>query len=139
MRHVLKSLGFALLAAAGIARAGESSYVCEVAQIYNLQSDGTLRTSPIMEKVVKEHSFSVSRITGALSGNSLSLDTSSAKQIRVVNPGSKDNSFRAMADFGTFPNGSRPYQLIEVQEFVAGPVKPFVLMGDLGVVTGTCK
>ncbi|WP_372694751.1 hypothetical protein [Immundisolibacter sp.] len=82
---------------------------------------------------MKAGSFSVSRVTGEIIGDV--VPTPMAKSTRVVNKGTKENSFKAVADFG------EQYQLIEVQEFVTGEVKPFVAssMGGAGIVTGTCK
>src|SRR5437016_10438081 len=76
----------------GTASAGEFAYVCEVSHVYSLANNGSLETLPALEKLMKENSFSVSRETGALTGNSATLDTSLAKSTRVVNRGSKENS-----------------------------------------------
>lgn len=121
--------------------AGEYAYTCEVRHVYSLQRDGSLRTEPKseLEKLMKESPFAVSRETGALTGNSAGLDTSLAKSTRIIKGGSEENSFEAVADFGDFKNGAHPYQIIEVEEFQKGPLKPFVLMGENGVVTGMCR
>jgi hypothetical protein len=123
------------------ASAGEFSYTCEVSHVYNLEKNGELKTFPdsMLEKIVKENTFSVSRETGMLIGNSASMDTSRAKTITVINKGTKENSFKAIADFGNFENGNHPFQIIEIEEFSVGTEKPFVLMGELGIVTGVCK
>ena len=138
-----KRFAFAVLLTclAGAASADEFAYVCEVHHIYNLQKNGSLETSSgsALEKMVKGYPFSVSRETGSLTGNSTSMDTSRAKSIRVIIRGSKENSFRAVADFGDFESGNHPYQLLEIEEFQPGASKPFVLMGELGIVTGLCK
>lgn len=88
---------------------------------------------------MKENSFSVSRETGAFIGKSLTLDTSRAKSTRVLTKGSMKNSFTAIADFGAFENGTHPYQYIQNQEFLKGAAKPFVVMGEVGIVTGICR
>ena len=121
--------------------AGEFAYICEVRHVYSLEKNGSLETFPKseLEKLMKKNSFSVSRDTGTLVGNSTDLDTSLAKSMRVINKGSKDNSFRAVADFGDFESGNHPYQFIEVEEFNKGANKPFVLMGSLGIITGIYK
>jgi hypothetical protein len=82
---------------------------------------------------MKGSAFSVSRVTGEIIGEV--VPTLMAKSTRVVNQGSKENSFKAVADFG------EQYQLLEVLEFRPGDVKPFVAasMGGAGIVTGTCK
>lgn len=78
-------------------------------------------------------SFSVSRITGEIIGDW--IPTILAKSTRVVNKGSKENSFKAVADFG------EQIQVLEIQEFRQGSIKPFVAfsMGGVGIVTGMCK
>jgi hypothetical protein len=121
------------------ASAGDFAYACEVTHVYSLANSGSLETLPVLEKIMKENSFSVSRETGALTGNSTTLDTSLAKSTRVISRGSKENSFTAVADFGAFANGTHPYQYIQIQEFLAGAAKPFVVMGTVGIVTGICK
>lgn len=128
-----------LLCTSGGASAGEFAYTCEVSHVYSLANNGSLERLPALEKIMKENSFSVSRETGALVGNSATLDTSLAKSTRVINRGSKENSFTAVADFGAFANGTHPYQLIEIEEFKQGANKPFVLMGARGIITGVCK
>ena len=117
----------------GAASAGEFAYTCEVSHVYSLKENGSLETFPDseLEKIMKKSSFSVSRETGALIGNSVSLDTSLAKSTRVILSGSKENSFRAIADFGDFKiSGNHPYQFIEIKEFRKSTKKPFVLMGN---------
>lgn len=129
------------LCTSGAASAGEFAYTCEVSHVYSLTDSGSLKTfsKSELEKIVKKSSFSVSRETGALIGNSASLDTSLAKSTHVIHRGSKDNSFKATADFGNFENGTHPYQFLEIQEFRKEAKKPFVVMGALGIVTGICQ
>jgi hypothetical protein len=128
-----------LLCTSGAAAAGELAYACDVTHVYSLANSGSLETLPALEKIMKENPFSVSRETGALTGNSTTLDTSLAKSTRVISRGSKENSFTAVADFGAFANGTHPYQYIQIQEFLPGAAKPFVVMGTVGIVTGICK
>lgn len=131
-----------LLWIADTASAGEIAYTCQVKHVYSLEKQGELKSFPDspLEKLMKENSFSVSRKTGMFIGNSAALDTSRAKFINVINKGSKDNSFKAIADFGGFENGNHPFQFIEIDEFIDGTEKPFVLMAtEVGIITGTCK
>lgn len=116
----------------GKAIAGELSYTCEVKHVYSLSSEGSLKPSGF-EKQMKGGSFSVSRVTGEIIG--LVIPTLMAKSTAIVNKGSAKNSFKAVADFGN------QLQIIEVQEFVEGTLKPFVSssMGGAGIVTGLCK
>jgi hypothetical protein len=128
-----------LLCTSAAASAGEFSYTCEVNHVYSLADNGSLQRLPALEKIMKENSFSVSRETGVLVGNSTTLDTSRAKSTRVLTRGSENNSFTAVADLGAFENGKHPYQYIQIEEFIKGAAKPFVVMGEVGIVTGFCK
>jgi len=122
----------ALLAVAGVARAGPLAYTCTVTHVYTVNDSGAIEVSGF-EKEMKGSTFSVSRVTGEIIGEV--VPTLLAKSTRVVNKGTKENAFKAVADFG------EQYQLLEVQEFKTGEVKPFVAvsMGGAGIVTGTCK
>jgi hypothetical protein len=125
--------GVALLFSfAGSATAAPLTYTCDVLHIYDLSEKGALNVSAF-EKEMKGGSFSVSRVTGEIVGEVVS--TILAKSTRVLNNGSTKNSFKAAADF------EEQFQVLEVQEFRPGSVKPFVAssMGSAGIVTGTCK
>ena len=80
------------LCASGTASSGDFAYTCEVKHVYSLAKTGSLETFPesALEKLMKKSTFSVSRETGALTGNSATLDTSLAKSTRVINRGSKE-------------------------------------------------
>lgn len=139
MRPIYAAFTVLFLCSSGVALAGEFAYTCQVSHVYHLTDDGSLERLPPLEATMKEHSFSVSRETGMLTGNSLTLDTSRAKSTRVLAKGSTKNSFTAVADFGASEIGTHPYQYIEIQEFFKGGAKPFRVMGEVGIVTGTCK
>lgn len=126
--------------AGSVTSASEFAYICEVSHVYSLTGSGSLETRPKsdLEQLMKKSSFPVSRETGALIGNSTTLDTSLAKSTNVIHRGSKDNSFKATADFGNTANGTHAYQFLEIEEFRKGPKKPFAVMGTLGIVTGVC-
>jgi hypothetical protein len=129
-----------LVCSSGVAFGGEQAYTCEVGHVYSPTGGGTLETLPAVEKIMRGSFFSVSRETGALIGNSATLDTSLASSTRVINRGSKQNSFAAIADYEeALANGMYRHQYLQVEEFREGAVKPFVLMGALGIVVGTCK
>jgi len=115
------------------AMASELAYTCEVKHIYALSSEGSLKPAAHYDKKFKGNSFSVSRLTGEIIGRV--LPTLMAKSTRVINKGSKEWSFRAVADFGNV------FQIIVVEEFKEGVLKPFVSssMGGAGIVTGLCK
>lgn len=112
--------------------AGPVGYTCEVLYVYDLADDGSLEVSNWQETMAGSN-FSVSRETGKISGEV--LPTVRAKSTQVINPGSKEYSFKAVADFGN------QHQLLEVQEFKDADPKPFVAtsMGGAGIVTGLCE
>lgn len=120
------------LCSAFAAVAGDHEYACRVLQVYDLAADGHLASSA-WDASLKDGSFTVSRDTGDIVGQV--LPTALAKSVRVVNRGSKQNAFKAVADFG------EQIQIIEIQEFRDGPVKPFVAasMGGAGIVSGVCR
>lgn len=114
------------------ATAGELAYTCTVTHVYALSDNGALKTSGF-EKDMKGSSFSVSRVTGEITGEV--IPTLNAKSIRVVNKGTSENSFKTIAIF------EDQVQILEVQEFHPRPIKPFIAtsMGGAGVVCGTCQ
>jgi hypothetical protein len=116
----------------GKAVAGEHSYTCQVHHIYDLSENAVL-TASAHEKEMKGSSITVSRVSGEITGEV--VPTIMAKSTRIINQGSKDNSFKAIAEF------DGQVQVLEVQEFRSGPIKPFIAssMGGVGIVTGTCK
>lgn len=122
---------FAVLLSGNVT-AGELSYTCKVAHLYALSANGALESSGF-EKQMKGGTFSVSRVTGEIIGEV--VPTALAQSTRVVNEGSSENSFKAVADFGG------QYQVLEVQEYQSGAIKPFIAlsMGGAGIVTGTCQ
>jgi hypothetical protein len=118
--------------------AGENAYMCQVAHVYSLADDQSLIALPALETELRKHTFAVSRETGQVVSES-AVATSQAKDVRVLSKGSRDNSFRAIADYGRYPNGSRPFRLLEIQEYAETEAKPFVLTSEIGIITGTCK
>lgn len=128
-RHLL---GLTPLLLGGVALSSPLAYTCTVAHVYDVTDVGTLEASG-HERILRGGSFSVSRVTGEIIGEV--LPTLVAKSTWIVNIGTKENSFKAVADFG------EQFQILEVQEFKPGESKPFVAfsMGGAGIVTGTCK
>lgn len=108
------------------------SYSCEVKHVYSLTDQGSLGASQWQEQM-KGSEFTVSVISGEIVGDVLT--TALASSTTVINEGSKDNSFKTVADFAD------QYQVVEIQVFREGKVKPFVAlsMGGAGVVTGVCQ
>ena len=124
-----------------MALAGDQEYSCKIDHIYNLQDIGSLEEPSIItsSKEQKREYFEVSKETGAISGKGSTLDTKGARSTSVISQGSSENSFVAVADFGTAKSGVRAYRIIKIEEYRKGSAKPFVAMSDLAVLTGTCK
>ena len=118
------------------ASAGDLAYTCIIEAVYDLSDDGFLEKSGWDERF-RDETFSVSRVTGEIIGGV--VPTLLARSTHVLHPGDSEWSFRAMAVFRT--NGYQLIQLIDVQEFLSGKIKPFVVssMGGAGMVTGTCR
>jgi len=131
MKSLPRSLLLALAVSAS-ATAGPLAYTCEVLRVYDLSEKGTLKASGF-EKFLKGSLFSVSRVTGEIIG--ATVPTLLAKSTRVVNKGSTENSFKSVANFEV------NIQILQVQEFRDGSVKPFVVSSTSGadIFTGTCK
>jgi hypothetical protein len=141
IRLKLIALAATSLLLTGTAMAGDLHYTCKITQVYHLKEIGTLETAPesITDKDVKQDSFTISRETGAITGKTSELDTKSAQSTVVIHRGSEDSSFVAVADFGLSKSGTHAYRVIKVEEYRKGSEKPFVAMGDLTIVSGTCK
>jgi hypothetical protein len=120
------------IGSANLSVAGPAAYTCEVEHVYELADDASLKPS-YFARTMKGGTFSVSRITGEIVGQV--LPTLMSTSTRVVNYGSKENSFKTVAAF------EGQVQVLEVQEFAEGATKPFVAMsmGGAGIVTGECK
>ena len=112
-------------------------YQCRVEHVYNLTQEGVIRITPEWESSFIGSTFQVSKRTGAIAGDTLT--TIFANDTQVVNAGSSENSFKALAFFDSQGGGGQ-VQLIEIQEFITGKQKPFVAssMGGAGIVTGVC-
>ncbi|MFH0957831.1 MAG: hypothetical protein V1897_03925 [Pseudomonadota bacterium] len=131
-----------------ISIAGEVAYTCKVMHVYDLDDNGSLRISN-WEKQFKDSEFSVSRNTGEVIG--VVISTHLANSTKVINRGDKKYSFKSIADFDAIDKSlssgnenaisTASFQLLEIQEFHDGGMKPFVAMsmGGAGIVTGLCK
>lgn len=139
---------FTLLVVSSASVAGELSYTCKVVHVYDLNDDGSLRISNF-EKHCKGSQFSVSRVTGEIIG--APITTLLANSTKVINIGNKEYSFKSIAFFDAvnkpFSSGGEDsestanIQVLEIQEFRDGDIKPFVAMSmsGVGIVTGLCK
>ena len=116
----------------GSAIADSTTYNCKIKYVYSLSDKGLLNASN-WQSDFESNEFTVSKSTGAIKGKTLT--TIRAKETQVINSGSNENSFKAIAHF------KEQFQLIEIQEFKPGKNKPFVAssMGGAGIVTGVCQ
>jgi len=127
--------------------AGRFSYTCVISHVYDLDNKGGLEKSSFHDQA-KGSQFSVSRLSGVIIGPYLTTELGTTS---VVNSGSEDYSFKAVALFDSvnkpLSNGDETHeytskvQVIEVQEFVEGEEKPFIAlsMSGVGLITGVCK
>lgn len=130
--HTLFILIIGVLIFPSILIAGDLTYECTINNVYELDDFGALET-PSWHDGFTGSKFKVSRETGRIIGKTLTTEFS--KEIKVLNFGSKEYSFKSIAIFN---NG---IQLIEIQEFKSGSKKPFISasLGGAGVVTGSCE
>ena len=112
--------------------AGELAYTCKIIHVYELDNDGSLRSSDL-EKRFKGSEFIVSRATGDIIG--VAVPALLAHSTKIINKGNNENTFRSVADFGD------RVQVIEIHESVPGEEKTFIVIsiGGAEIVTGLCK
>ena len=91
----------------GSAFADSSTYKCKIKHVYNLSDKGALNTSA-WQHDFEGNEFKVSKSTGAITGETLT--TILAKETQVINSGSTENSFKAIAYF------KGQVQVIEIQQ-----------------------
>jgi hypothetical protein len=112
--------------------AGPLEYQCMIKSVDDLGDNGMMQESALDRGLVGGK-FTVTRATGYISGETLT--TRMAKSTRVVSYGTAENSFKTVADFDD------QIQVIEIQEFIEGDIKPFIAlsMGGAGLITGVCR
>jgi hypothetical protein len=116
------------------ASAGVMEYYCTVKQVLKLSDDGKIVVNEVASPVYVGKDFRISRKTGVISSG---VPFSSFEKMRVLFPGSSEHSFVGLAadEDGPFPIAS----LIEIHEFVPGPVKPFLWhIRGADLYSGTC-
>jgi len=128
--------------------AAELDYTCIVINVYDLEEDGSLRTSN-WSKQFKGREFSVSRIAEEVIGEV--VHTLLANSTIVINEGNKKYSFKSIVKFDGANNplsswtedakGTFSIELFEAQQFHYRNRKPFVAMplGGAVIVTGLCE
>ena len=128
---------FSLLLALQVhgALAGPTSYQCTIKEQLSLEKDGTLRRPPSPWLIGSR--FAVDRASGRLTGPEKSLWSYSDSDYSVLAPGNSDNSFVAMATTRSKGIGLH-VTLVTVEEFIAGPSKPFSASSGGESYSGQC-
>ena len=124
------------LAFIGQSNAGEYSYECTIETIYQLKNNGKLKeSSQIVQDFFQGDKFYVNRRNGQITGSILPTDL--AKEVRVINRGSSKYNFNTIAVFENFSDDE--WQVLSIEEFVEGKIKPFIAFSIAGITTGTCE
>jgi hypothetical protein len=132
----LSVLAIVSLMSCGTAAAAPD-YRCNVERIHNAAGEGKDSWVHQERKTFVGKQFSVDRRTGVMSGALKNNRT----EPQIIDPGSRDNSFKAIATFRkgqVMGSGTAVFTLI-VEEHVDSPVKPFVFLSNDVVYFGTCK
>ena len=115
--------------------AGTDSYSCSVAQILELNKEGAFAKHEGIFKGLLGETFTIDRTTGKMFG--LPFGTESYKSVTVLDKGSKDNSYKAIA-LSHEPNMWVKY--VYVAEHQPGKKKPFWGTDDGNkIFSGICE
>ena len=125
-----------LIATGTAASAAGPVYECEVLFEEDIGKNGKLEAGI---KLYVGRTFHVDRATGTVLGRVLS--NSSYATRTVIDPGSEEQSFKLIsisAEVGGTDGGHNAAYL-EIKEFESGYLKPFILVNNGRVLTGTCE
>lgn len=120
-----------------VAQAQAKDYMCKVDRVALGHPDNVHREK-LLSKVYQGKEFSVNRRTGVMSGG---LKNSYITDPEVIDPGSKENSFKAINVLRLGQGagrGSNVYVLV-IEEYQQGPNKPFTFIENEEVYFGTCR
>ena len=132
MKRLLLILSLSL-GITSLANAGELTYECTVQNLYEQSDSGEIKLSPdIWQEIYDGQKFTVYKKTGLMSGD---FDTSQLSDSRVVNQGSSGNSFKAV----NFTYDERKWLILEIKTHFESEKKPFIMLYQLGILTGFCK
>jgi len=116
--------------------AGQSSYECTIGNIYDLKDSGKIEESNSnWQELFQGDKFFVNRLNGQIKGSTLPTDL--AKEVRVINSGSSEYDFKTIAVFEH--SAGDQWQVLSINEFEAGKIKPFIAFSVAGITTGTCE
>ncbi len=131
------STAFLVLLLSGIAAsdAGERRYHCEVTSHGAWADDGRLQLDRVSNH--ERARFTVSRVTGEVTGDNLYFDN--LTQPKLVARGDPSNTFIATAS-RELSGGGLLLETLVVREYAKSPEKPFILVSSLGFVSaGVCR
>jgi len=131
MRHIILILS--LFISFG-ALAGETTYICKIAQVLELSNNGELVKHNGVYKSLIGEKFTIDRDSGDMIG--LPFSTKSYKQITVLDKGSKEMSYKSIV-LSHPPN--RWVMYIQVKEFTKGKLKPFWGTEGGNIFSGQCE
>jgi hypothetical protein len=117
--------------------AASDDYRCTIKRVERSQQDKESTLETLRDSFVGQQ-FTVERRSGLMAG---ALKNSYVTKPQVVDPGSKDNSYKVVTtmriDQGA-GHGSNVYVLV-VNEFVDGKIKPFVFLQNDTTYFGQCE
>jgi len=113
-----------------------SSYVCTVAGVYSLSTDGVLADSG--KSPYLDAKFNVDRASGVVLGD-VGNSTYPIKQ--VLDPGGPEQSYKViwMSPSVKGTETGRNVGFLEVNEYSEQRSKPFVLNDGMFIMAGTCE
>lgn len=129
----LVGLALTAIVATHDAYAGPTNYKCAIRSLYSLTPDGTLKHNEFADAKSLVGEFTVDRLIGAVVGDW--LPNATASSIRVVHPGNTEMAFRVISHYAE--RGT--VEMLEIHEYVEGPIKPFVALSFAGVAVGVCR
>jgi hypothetical protein len=114
--------------------AGPNAYQCKIVQVVTLSAKGVTEPATNLFGDLVGARFSIDRRSGAMIG--LPFDTRYWPDVVVLDPGSSDQSYKALIK-SRGPNVNVMY--IYVKEYHKGPLKPFLGSSDDNVYSGLCE
>jgi hypothetical protein len=123
--------GLLLTVAGGAAAYDDAAgYKCNIKHSLQLGKDGSARPNALAEQYRKME-FVIDRASGRMLGGT----ASTTWRYEVLDRGSDQQSYKAVY---TSQAGFLNIQLLQIEEFQDGPVKPFLLVDGTKVHMGTC-
>lgn len=116
-----------------ISVAGPSEYVCTIKQELSVDDDGKL--TPYKNPIESGNTFAIDRRSGKIIGRP--FNNSTAREVQVVTQGSGTRNFEVLS--ASSPTGKATTDLVIVQEWEKGHMKPFVGLSSGTVYSGLCK